>query len=122
MTPSWSSAPLRAPAIMRPTRLRSRKALAVGPSAVAAWGNTGGVAVPTTVFPFILRGVSLLGIDSVQCPIERRRAVWARLAGDLRPSSLDALGTDEVELAEVPAALARILDGGARGRTLVRVS
>jgi acrylyl-CoA reductase (NADPH) len=91
-------------------------------AAVAASGNTGGVAVPTTVFPFILRGVSLLGIDSVQCPIERRRAVWARLADDLRPSSLDALGTDEVELAEVPAALARILDGGARGRTLVRVS
>ena len=91
-------------------------------AAVAASGNTGGVAVPTTVFPFILRAVSLLGIDSVQCPIERRRAVWARLADDLRPSSLDALGTDEVGLAEVPAALARILGGGARGRTLVRVS
>ncbi|MGY1764332.1 acryloyl-CoA reductase [Geodermatophilus sp. SYSU D00779] len=91
-------------------------------AAVAASGNTGGVAVPTTVFPFILRGVSLLGIDSVQCPLERRRAVWARLADDLRPSSLDALGTDEVELAEVPTVLARILDGGARGRTLVRVS
>ena len=91
-------------------------------AAVAASGNTGGVAVPTTVFPFILRGVSLLGIDSVQCPIDRRRAVWARLAGDLRPSSLDDLATDEVPLDEVPGALARILDGGARGRTLVRVS
>ena len=91
-------------------------------AAVAASGNTGGVAVPTTVFPFILCGVSLLGIDSVQCPIERRRAVWARLAADLRPPSLDALGTDEVGLAEVPNALARILDGGARGRTRVRVS
>ena len=91
-------------------------------AAVAASGNTGGVAVPTTVFPFILRGVSLLGIDSVQCPIDRRRAVWARLAGDLRPASLDALATDEVPLDQVPGALARILEGGARGRTLVRVS
>ncbi len=91
-------------------------------AAVAASGNTGGAAVPTTVFPFILRGVSLLGIDSVQCPIDRRRAVWNRLADDLRPSSLDTLATDEVSLAEVPGALERILDGGARGRTLVRVS
>ncbi len=91
-------------------------------AAVAASGNTGGTAVPTTVFPFILRGVSLLGIDSVQCPIDRRREVWTRLAGDLRPSSLDDLATDEVPLAEVPSALGRILDGGARGRTLVRVS
>ncbi|WP_369135273.1 acryloyl-CoA reductase [Modestobacter sp. I12A-02662] len=90
-------------------------------AAVAASGNTGGVAVPTTVFPFILRGVNLLGIDSVQCPIERRREVWARLASDLRPS-LDALATDEVELTQVPGALERILAGGARGRTLVRVS
>ena len=58
--------------------------------------------LPTTVFPFILRGVALLGIDSVRCPIERRRAVWARLADDLRPPALDALATDEVALADVP--------------------
>jgi acrylyl-CoA reductase (NADPH) len=90
--------------------------------AVAASGNTGGVGLPTTVFPFILRGVALLGIDSVQCPIDRRRAVWARLADDLRPPALDDLATGEVELADVPAALERILAGGARGRTLVRVS
>ena len=91
-------------------------------AAVAASGNTGGVGLPTTVFPFILRGVSLLGIDSVQCPIERRREVWARLAADLRPSVLDDLATAEVALADVPAALERILAGGARGRTLVKVS
>ncbi len=90
--------------------------------AVAASGNTGGVGLPTTVFPFILRGVSLLGIDSVQCPIDRRRAVWARLADDLRPPALEALATDEVELADVPTALERILAGGARGRTVVAVS
>ena len=91
-------------------------------AAVAASGNTGGVALPTTVFPFILRGVSLLGIDSVQCPIERRRKIWARLADDLRPPVLDDLATDEVGLADMPAALERILAGGARGRTLVKVS
>jgi putative YhdH/YhfP family quinone oxidoreductase len=91
-------------------------------AAVAASGNTGGAAVPTTVFPFILRGVNLLGIDSVHCPIDRRGAVWRRLAGDLRPPSLDDLATAEVTLEEVPRALARILEGGARGRTLVRVS
>ena len=66
--------------------------------------------------------MNLLGIDSVQCPIDRRRAVRARLADDLRPSSLEDLATDEVPLDEVPGALARILDDGARGRTLVRVS
>ena len=91
-------------------------------AAVAASGNTGGTSLPTTVFPFILRGVALLGIDSVQCPIERRREIWGRLAGDLRPPVLDDLATDEVALADVPAALERILAGGARGRTLVRVA
>lgn len=90
-------------------------------SAVAASGNTGGVSLPATVFPFILRGISLLGIDSVQCPISRRREVWARLANDLRPPLLDDLATDEVELAGVAGALARIHGGGNRGRTLVRL-
>ncbi|AWT51499.1 alcohol dehydrogenase [Mycolicibacterium smegmatis MKD8] len=90
-------------------------------SAVAASGNTGGIVLPTTVFPLILRGVSLLGIDSVQCPILRRRQVWERLADDLRPPMLDELATDEIGLAEVPEALARIHAGANRGRTLVRV-
>ena len=90
-------------------------------AAVAASGNTGGVALPTTVFPFILRGVSLLGIDSVQCPIGRRRDVWARLGRDLRPPMLDDLAADEVGLDEVSGVLERIRGGGNRGRTLVRV-
>jgi putative YhdH/YhfP family quinone oxidoreductase len=89
--------------------------------AVAASGNTGGTAVATTVFPFILRGVALLGIDSVRCPIDRRRAVWNRLGSDLLPPTLDLLASDEVPLAGVPEALARILAGGARGRVLVRI-
>lgn len=91
-------------------------------AAVAASGNTGGAQVPTTVFPFILRGVSLLGIDSVQCPIDQRREVWARLATDLRPRSLDELATDEVTLDGVPEALELVLAGRAQGRTVVRVS
>jgi acrylyl-CoA reductase (NADPH) len=90
-------------------------------AAVAASGNTGGTALATSVFPFILRGVALLGIDSVRCPIDRRREVWHRLATDLRPPQLDELATDEVTLDGVPAALERILSGGARGRTLVRI-
>jgi acrylyl-CoA reductase (NADPH) len=89
--------------------------------AVAASGNTGGAALPTSVFPFILRGVALLGIDSVHCPIDRRKDVWRRLATDLRPASLDELATEEVPLDAVPDALDRILSGGARGRTLVRI-
>jgi len=89
--------------------------------AVAASGNTAGTALATSVFPFILRGVSLLGIDSVRCPIDRRRDVWRRLATDLRPARLDDLATDEVDLDGVPAVLEQILAGGAQGRTLVRV-
>ncbi|TQK30198.1 acryloyl-CoA reductase [Arthrobacter sp. SLBN-53] len=90
-------------------------------AAVAASGNTGGMALPTTVFPFILRGIALLGVDSVQCPIVRRRDVWARLGRDLRPPLLEELVAGEVGLDEVPAALERIRGGGNRGRTLVRV-
>ncbi|MDV3128438.1 acryloyl-CoA reductase [Mycobacterium sp. 21AC1] len=89
---------------------------------VAASGNAGGASLSTTVFPFILRGVTLVGIDSVRCPIERRRQVWERLAEDLRPPALDNLATDEVDLAGLHLALARIRNGSNRGRTLVRLS
>jgi putative YhdH/YhfP family quinone oxidoreductase len=88
--------------------------------AVAASGLTGGTAVPTTVMPFILRNVALLGIDSVQTPIARRRAVWERLGGDLRPAGLDAIGRD-VPLAGVGAELDLILQGGQSGRVVVDV-
>jgi acrylyl-CoA reductase (NADPH) len=87
--------------------------------AVAATGLTGGPGLKTTVMPFILRAVALLGVDSVGVPIERRREVWGRLADDLRPRDLELLVGDEVPLAGVPAALERILAGGMRGRTLV---
>ena len=91
-------------------------------AAVAASGNTAGTALSTTVFPFILRGVSLLGIDSVQYPIAARRQVWQRLATDLLPPDLDRLAAEEVTLDGVPAALSQVLAGGARGRTLVRLT
>ena len=86
--------------------------------AVAASGVTGGAQVPTTVMPFILRGVSLLGIDSVQTPIERRREVWGRLAGDLKPAGLGEIGTS-IELDGLDEVLATILEGGATGRYVV---
>ena len=65
--------------------------------AVAACGNTGGVKLPATVLPFILRGVSLLGVDSVQTPIEERTETWKRLADDLRPPHLDDAIAREID-------------------------
>jgi putative YhdH/YhfP family quinone oxidoreductase len=86
--------------------------------AVAASGLTGGAQIPTTVMPFILRGVSLLGIDSVQTPIERRREVWARLGAELKPNGLGSIGTT-IGLDELDSVLARILQGGVTGRHVV---
>lgn len=89
--------------------------------AVAASGLTGGSVLATTVFPFILRGVALLGVDSVQAPLDRRRSVWQRLATDLRPRDLDGLAAEEVGLDGLEPVLDAILAGGVRGRTLVRL-
>jgi acrylyl-CoA reductase (NADPH) len=90
-------------------------------AAVAASGNTAGASLPTSVFPFILRSVALLGIDSVRLPIDRRREVWRRLGDDLLPPAVDQLASTEVGLDAVPGALSRILAGDSRGRTLVRL-
>jgi len=90
-------------------------------AAAATSGNTGGVELRTTVLPFILRGVALLGIDSAHTPIERRRQVWERLAGDLRPRGLDESITREVPLDQVDDVLDDVLAGRGRGRTVVRV-
>jgi acrylyl-CoA reductase (NADPH) len=89
--------------------------------AVAACGNTGGVKLPTTVLPFILRGVSLLGVDSVQTPIKERTETWRRLASDLRPPHLEDALAHEIDLEGLEAALTRILAGEASGRTIVRL-
>lgn len=90
-------------------------------AAVAACGNAGGADLATTVYPFILRGVALLGMDSANMPIAPRRRLWARLADDLRPRGLGD-GLAEVDLDGLEAALDAIVSGGARGRWVVRVS
>ncbi|WP_041452263.1 oxidoreductase [Hoyosella subflava] len=87
---------------------------------VAASGLTGGPGLNTTVLPFILRGVRLVGIDSVQLGIERRREVWARLQTDLRPKHLQ-LVTNEVAARDVSDVLATIKKGGVTGRTVVQI-
>jgi acrylyl-CoA reductase (NADPH) len=89
--------------------------------AAAVSGLTGGTGLETTVLPFILRAVTLIGVDSVQTDIELRRRIWERLAGDLRPSSLEAM-TREVGLEDVEGVLDSILEGGVRGRTVVRIA
>jgi acrylyl-CoA reductase (NADPH) len=89
--------------------------------AVAACGLTAGTDLPTTVLPFILRGVSLLGIDSVNTPMEVRTEIWQRVAGDLRPAALEDSITEEIELDAVEDTLDAILRGEVRGRTVVRV-
>ena len=88
--------------------------------AVAACGLAGGMDLPATVAPFILRGVSLLGIDSVMRPLADRRAAWKRLEADLDRTKLSEM-TDEIGLAEVVAAGQEIVDGRVRGRIVVKI-
>ncbi|WP_226645210.1 NADPH:quinone oxidoreductase family protein [Mesobacillus subterraneus] len=88
---------------------------------VAVSGLTGGTEVPTTVFPFILRGINLLGIDSVYCPMETRRLLWQRMASDLKPEGLLETIQKEVSLEELPGVLTSILKGENRGRTILKM-
>ncbi|MCM3766967.1 acryloyl-CoA reductase [Neobacillus niacini] len=88
---------------------------------VAASGLTAGVKVPTTVFPFILRGVNLLGIDSVYCPMETRLKIWDRLATDFKPRNMEDLLQQEVTLEQLPSILPTLLKGEATGRTIVKL-
>jgi acrylyl-CoA reductase (NADPH) len=89
-------------------------------AAVAASGNVSGAELATSVFPFILRDCSLVGIDSANVPMPERTAIWNRLAGDLRPQGVADRAT-EIGLDELPQALETVLAGKARGRFLVRV-
>ncbi|MDY6996457.1 MAG: acryloyl-CoA reductase [Actinomycetota bacterium] len=77
--------------------------------------------LPTTVMPFILRGVTLAGIDSVQLPIAARRQLWAQLEGELKPRHLERI-TKDIPILEVPAVLKTIIGGGVTGRTRVAVA
>jgi acrylyl-CoA reductase (NADPH) len=88
--------------------------------AVAACGLAGGMDLPSSVAPFILRGVSLVGIDSVMCPITERREAWRRLASDLERGKLAAM-TSEIGLAEVIGAGRNIVEGRVRGRIVVNI-
>ena len=88
--------------------------------AVAACGLAGGMDLPGSVAPFILRGVSLLGIDSVYRPRADREAAWRRLEFDLDRAKLIEM-TSEIGLAEVPEAARQIVDGRVRGRIVVKI-
>ena len=88
---------------------------------VTASGNASGPKLDATVLPFILRGVAMLGMDSVLVPIERRRQIWDRLATDLRPRSLGANVT-ELTLDTLEEGLDAIVAGEARGRWVVRIA
>src|SRR6202790_83704 len=88
--------------------------------AIAACGLAAGMDLPTSVAPFILRGVCLLGIDSVMCPIELRKTAWSRLASDLDRTKLAEI-THEIGLDQVIDAGAKILAGQVRGRIVVKI-
>lgn len=89
---------------------------------VASFGNAGGHELHTTVFPFILRGVNLLGIDSNTCPTPRRIVAWERLSGILSPEQIDHMVNSVVRLGGIQKAAEKIMEGGIRGRVVVRVS
>ncbi|AJA64985.1 MULTISPECIES: acrylyl-CoA reductase (NADPH) [Bradyrhizobium] len=88
--------------------------------AIAACGLAAGMDLPSSVAPFILRGVCLLGIDSVMCPIEPRKAAWQRLASDLDRTKLSEI-THEIPIEEVSEWGAKILAGQVRGRIVVKI-
>jgi NADPH2:quinone reductase len=89
---------------------------------IASVGLAAGPGLETTVMPFILRGVNLLGINSVYTPRQTRLAVWARIAGDLRPARLERICTKVVGLEELPAQFDDYLKGRVTGRTVVKIA
>lgn len=94
---------------------------------VLPWGNIASIGLAcgselhATVMPFILRGASLLGIASANCPMHLRRRCWQRLATDLRPRHLDRIATETVSLEDIPAVSERMLAGMHHGRTVVKI-
>ena len=88
---------------------------------VAICGNAGGIAFDSTVMPFIIRGVSLLGIASAGTARDLRDQVWQHLASDWKPHHLDRIATREITLEQLPEVFGRMLEGDSFGRTLVRV-
>jgi acrylyl-CoA reductase (NADPH) len=88
--------------------------------AIAACGLAAGMDLPSSVAPFILRGVCLLGIDSVMCPLPPRKAAWERIARDLDRSKLSEI-THEIPIDRVIETGAKILAGQVRGRIVVKI-
>ncbi len=88
---------------------------------IAAIGLAGGFKLETTVMPFILRGVNLLGINSTYCPVDLREKVWSRLAADLKPSALDLVAGRTVAFEELPDLFNDYIEGNITGRTVVRI-
>jgi putative YhdH/YhfP family quinone oxidoreductase len=88
---------------------------------IASFGNAGGIELHTTVLPFILRGARLIGVDSAQTPMPLRRAVWARLAGDLKPPGLAQIART-ITLDELPQTFDSMLAQQAHGRAVVRLN
>ena len=89
---------------------------------IASIGLAASAALNTTVLPFILRAVCLLGINSVDTPPDLRRAVWARIGGDLKPRHLDTIGKHTISFDELPGAFQAYNDGAVTGRTVVKIS
>jgi acrylyl-CoA reductase (NADPH) len=85
---------------------------------IASFGNAGGIALETTVLPFILRGIRLIGVNSATTPMPLRRKIWQRLASDLKPRHLEAIA-HTIRLEELPRQFERLLKGEARGRAVV---
>jgi putative YhdH/YhfP family quinone oxidoreductase len=98
------------------TTLKSTAAYGV----VACCGNAASADLPINVYPFILRGVRLIGIDSQNCPMAERRRAWARIAGDWKIAQAEAM-VEEIGLADLDSAIEKMLARGHRGRTIVRL-
>jgi acrylyl-CoA reductase (NADPH) len=96
-------------------------------AAIKPWGNiascglAGGIGLKTTVMPFIIRGVSLIGIDSPNCPYSIREEIWPKLAGDWKPPHLDEICHEQVTLDGMSAVFERMLEGGSVGRVVVKL-
>ncbi len=89
---------------------------------IASCGLAGGIGLRTTVMPFIIRGISLLGINSSGCRYTLREEIWQRLAGPWKPAHLDKIATDAVRMDKLEGVFERLLDGGGYGRVVVEVA
>ena len=87
---------------------------------IASFGNAGGIELKTTVLPFLLRGIRLIGVDSAYTPMPLRRRVWGRLAGDLKPRHLAEIA-HTITLEELPGYFDKLLKGQGRGRAVVKL-